>query len=98
DGSIEVGCAEGDPTSGRAALEAAGFTPTDSTPGMICAINSRPDPCPKEFTGAYWSYWYGEDGEWTASEVGADDTDPAPGEVQGWRYFDGSAGPGVAPT
>jgi len=97
-GRIEVGCAEGDPTSGREALESAGFTPTDSSPGMICAINSQPDPCPEEFTGSFWSYWHGEDGQWTTYEVGADEADPAPGDVEGWRYSDGSAGPGLAPT
>lgn len=97
-GSIEVGCAEGDPTSGREALESAGFTPTDSSPGMICAINAQPDPCPEEFTGSFWSYWHGENGEWTTYEMGADKADPAPGEVEGWRYSDGSAGPGLAPT
>ncbi|HIZ38282.1 MAG TPA: hypothetical protein H9815_21095 [Candidatus Ruania gallistercoris] len=97
-GEIEVGCAEGDPASGREALEAAGFTPADSTPGMICTINALPDPCPEEFDGSYWSYWYAEDDAWTSYQVGADEADPAPGEVDGWRYFDGSAGPQVAPA
>src|SRR5699024_8808305 len=35
---------------------------------------------------------------WTSYQVGADDADPAPGDVEGWRYFDGSAGPQVEPT
>ncbi len=97
-GDIEVGCAEGDPASGREALESAGFTPEDSQPGMICTIDDQPDPCPEEFTGSYWSYWYAEDDAWASYQVGADDADPAPGGVEGWRYFDGSAGPQVAPA
>jgi len=97
-GSIEVGCAEGDPASGREALESAGFTPTDSNSGMICAINAQPESCPAESTGPSWSYWHGEDGEWTSYEVDADKVDPALGGVEGWRYSDGSAGPGLAPA
>lgn len=100
-GSIEVGCAEGDPASGREALESAGFTPTDSNSGRICAINAQPDPCPEESTGSSWSYWHGEDGEWASYGVSADKVDPALGAVEGWRYSDGSAGsagPGLAPA
>ncbi|UFU07708.1 hypothetical protein [Ruania halotolerans] len=97
-GEIETGCAEGDPANGREALEAAGFTPADSQPGMICTINSLPDPCPEEFDGNYWSYWNAESGgEWTSYQVGADESDPAPGTFEGWRYFDGSEAPGATP-
>lgn len=96
-GSIEAGCAPGDPDSGRGALEAAGFAATDSQPGMICAINAQPDPCPATFEGSYWSYWSGSDqGDWVSYQVGADSSDPAPGQVEGWRYNDGSMGPGIA--
>ena len=98
DGDIEVGCAEGDPASGREALESAGFTPEDSQPGMICTIDGQPDPCPEEFDGSYWSYWFAEDDAWASYQVGADDADPAPGDVEGWRYFDGSAGPQLEPA
>ena len=95
-GDIEVACAEGAQDSGRAALEAAGFTPEDSMPGMICAIDSSPDPCPEEFDGNFWSYWFANDsGEWESYQVGADEAEPALGGVEGWRYFDGSAGPQV---
>lgn len=97
-GDIAVGCATGDPASGREALESAGFTPEDSQPGMICTIDNQPDPCPEEFEGSFWSYWYAEDGAWTSYQVGADEADPAPGDVEGWRYFDGSAGPQVDPA
>ncbi|WP_324649787.1 hypothetical protein [Georgenia sp. H159] len=97
-GEVEVGCAAGDPASGREALEQAGFTPTDSIPGMICAIDARPDPCPEEFDGSFWSYWAGEDGQWVAHLEGADSVDPAPGDVEGWRYNDGTTGPGLSPA
>ncbi|CAM3564451.1 hypothetical protein OCAE111667_15565 [Occultella aeris] len=95
-GEVEAGCAEGDPTSGREALELAGFTPADSTPGLICTIDSLPDPCPTEFDGNFWSYWTAEPGaDWVSATVGADEADPAVGGYEGWRYFDGSAGPTV---
>ncbi|WP_159623488.1 hypothetical protein [Ruania rhizosphaerae] len=98
-GDIEVGCAEGDPTTGREALESAGFAPEDSQPGLICTIDGQPDPCPEEFDGNYWSYWNAEpEGEWTSYEVGADEAEPAPGAIEGWRYSDGSEGPGIAPV
>src|SRR5690349_10703611 len=92
-GEVETGCAEGDPASGRAALEAAGFTPADSSPGLICTIDGQPDPCPTEFDGSYWAYWQVVDGEWEASMIGADEADPTPGGIEGWRYNDGSVPP-----
>jgi hypothetical protein len=93
---VRVGCAEGDPTTGREALESAGFTTTDSVPGMICAVDGLPDPCPEEFDGNYWAYFSAEaDGEWTARTEGADTADPVPGTFEGWRYNDGTTGPGV---
>ncbi|WP_447925937.1 hypothetical protein [Georgenia muralis] len=98
-GTVEVGCADGDPATGGAALESAGFVPTDSSPGFICAIEGLPDPCPEEFDGSYWSYWTAEAaGDWVAQTEGADTTDPVPGSFEGWRYNDGSTGPGVAPA
>lgn len=98
-GDVEVGCADGDPATGREALESAGFVPTDSSPGFICAVEGLPDPCPEEFDGSYWSYWTAEPaGDWVAQTEGADTTDPVPGTFEGWRYNNGSTGPGVAPA
>lgn len=97
-GEVAVGCAPGDPASGTAALTAAGFTEARDGAGMICAVAGQPDPCPATFEGQYWSYWSGEPGgEWTSYSVGSDQSDPAPGTVEGWRYFDGSAGPTIDP-
>lgn len=98
-GDIVVGCAAGDPATGREALVDAGFVVADAPTGMICTINSAPDPCPVEFDGSYWSYWSADaTSDWTAYAVGADSSDPMPGAIEGWRYNDGSAGPGVEPA
>lgn len=98
-GKIDVACAQGDQATGRAALLAAGFTGTDSQPGFLCAINSMPDPCPTTFAGSFWSYWHSTpSGEWTSYQVGADSSKPAPGELEGWRYNDGTKPPGITPA
>jgi len=98
-GTVLVGCAPGDPATGRQALVDAGFRTADAPTGMICAINSAPDPCPVTFEGAYWSYWSAQAGApWTAYPVGADSSDPAPGGFEGWRYNDGTTGPSVLPA
>lgn len=96
-GEVEVGCAPAG-TTGTEALQAAGFTDTRDAAGMICAIDSRPDPCPATFEGSYWSYWHAEPGgEWQFHEQGSDTTTPEAGDVEGWRYYDGSAGPTIEP-
>lgn len=101
-GDVVTGCAEGDPSSGREALEMAGFTPADGdTPGLICTIDAQPDPCPTTFEGSYWAYWSAPDyltQQWEMSMTGADETDPAPGQIEGWRYNDGSVPPSLAPN
>jgi len=98
-GDVEVGCAHGSPTTGGAALTDAGFRATNDAAGMICAINSAPDPCPTTFAGSYWSYWSAAPGAaWTAYTVGADSSHPAPGSFEGWRYNDGAAGPSLLPA
>lgn len=97
-GDVEVGCA---PTAatGAEALTAAGFTDTRDAAGLVCALESMPDPCPTKFTGTYWSYWTATpDGEWTTYMEGPDTAVPAPGSLEGWRYGDGMAGPTVTPA
>jgi len=98
-GEVEIGCATAAAT-GTEALQEAGFVDTRDASGLICAISANPDPCPAEFTGSYWSYWYAAPGgEWQAYQEGSDTAAPAPGSVEGWRYSDGSVGPTiVAPT
>lgn len=98
-GDIQVECSEGATGTGRDALVNAGFTTTDSSPGFLCAINSLPNPCPETFEGSFWSYWHSTaDGEWTSYQVGADSSAPARGELEGWRYNDGTIPPGIAPA
>ena len=95
-GDTEVGCATGDPETGREALAEAGFTTTDDATGLICAIDARPNPCPETFQGSFWSYWHAETGgAWTSYQVGADSSHPRAGEVEGWRYNDGSTPPSI---
>lgn len=98
-GELDVGCAEGEPSTGRDALLGAGFTVTDSQPGLLCAINSMPDPCPETFDGNFWAYWNSApDSEWASYQVGADSSAPVPGSIEGWRYNDGATPPGIAPA
>ena len=97
-GGLEVGCAPSAAT-GTEALAAAGFTETRDASGLICAIESAPDPCPTEFTGDWWTYWYATpDGEWQTYLEGPDTAAPEPGAYEGWRYGDGTAAPGATPA
>jgi hypothetical protein len=96
-GAVEVGCAVA-PATGTAALESAGFTDTRDASQMICAIEREPSPCPATFQGKYWSYWHAAPGGgWQSYQIGSDTAVPVPGQVEGWRYNDGSAGPTVTP-
>jgi hypothetical protein len=98
-GQVEASCAASGYATGRGALLAAGLTPTDSKPGLICAIDRMPDPCPESFQGSFWSYWHAAPGgAWVSYQVGADASHPTAGTLEGWRYNDGSTGPSVAPA
>lgn len=94
-GDVAIGCATDSPATGTDALREAGFTDTRDASGLICAIDSFPDPCPTTFEGSYWSYWHAQDGAWQAYQEGSDTAVPQPGGVEGWRWSDGSAGPEV---
>lgn len=93
-GQVESGCATPG-TTGSEALVEAGFADTRDDFTMICAINAQPDPCPAEFTGVFWSYWYAADGAWQSYLEGSDTVVTTAAGIEGWRYFDGSAGPQV---
>lgn len=99
-----VRCAEGDPTSGEEALTSAGFELEHDKAGMVCSISYQDNPYPEEgqdgwtcgdYEGEFWSYWTAEAdaAEWTSSQVGAGEHDPAVGEAAGWRYADGTPQP-----
>jgi hypothetical protein len=97
-GQVDVGCAE-DAATGAEALVAAGFTDTRDASGLICAIESLPDPCPETFEGSFWSYWYATpDGDWQSYLEGPDTAVPDAGSLEGWRYSDGTSGPTVTPA
>lgn len=104
-GSTEVECALGDPTTGIAALQDAGFTVTGTQRwglAFVCRIDGLPtpaaDPCYNTPpANAYWSYWHAEPGgSWTYSSQGASSYDPAPGTVEGWAFGSGDA-PSIPP-
>jgi hypothetical protein len=100
-GGIQVGCAAGNPSSGLAALHAAGFTTTGTQKDgirFVCRINGAPasDPCVlTPPASAYWSYWHVSEGAWVYSSDGATTYDPDPGEVEGWAFGSGGR-PGIA--
>lgn len=77
----------GNPASGEAALATAGVEVTTDADGFICALGGHPDPCPETFNGQYWGYYTTTAGEpWQYYEVGAQDSEPAPGTIEGWCY------------
>ncbi|USX48912.1 hypothetical protein [Lentzea sp. HUAS12] len=103
-GGVQQGCAPGSPSSGVAALTAAGFgyTYASRQAGFVCRINGRPgtdaDKCVSASPAtAYWSYWHAPaGGAWTYSNQGAATYVPARGTVQGWSFGAGEQ-PGIAP-
>lgn len=98
-GGVQTGCAGGDPGSGLAALSGAGhgYTFVPRQPGLVCQIDTRPNPCNGAPTTAYWSYWHASrGGSWSYSTVGAGGYDPKPGTVEGWA-FGAARQPGIAP-
>ncbi|MBW3602331.1 MAG: cell wall-binding repeat-containing protein [Actinobacteria bacterium] len=93
-GEVVEGCALGDPASGLDALRQAGFdviTQRSDFGEFVCAIQGRPElACDQPFEGQFWAYFSGRlDGAWEAYGVGADTSDPDPGDVEGWRYGEG---------
>lgn len=103
-GGVQQGCAPGSPTSGAAALTAAGFgyTYASRQQGFVCRINGKPgadaDRCVTTSpASAYWSYWHGSPGgAWSYSNQGAATYTPARGTVEGWAFGAGEQ-PGIAP-
>lgn len=92
-GSPTQRCAPGSPSTGLAALEAAGhsYTFVPRVPGLVCTIDARPDPCNGAPEDAYWSYWHAAEGatSWTYSTKGAGNRTPPPGSAEAWRFGSG---------
>jgi hypothetical protein len=104
-GGAQTSCAGGDPATGVAALEGAGFTVTGTArwgKAFVCRISGKPtaaaEPCvDTPPASAYWSYWHAQPGgSWSYSQLGALAYNPAPGTVEGWAFGSG-APPGIAP-
>ncbi|GGL98946.1 MULTISPECIES: hypothetical protein [Micromonospora] len=106
-GGVQVACALGDPATGVAALQGAGFTVTGTSRwglAFVCRINGKPtaatDPCVNTPPAtAYWSYWHasGSGAAWSYSTSGASSYNPAPGSVEGWSFGAGAAPSITAP-
>ena len=104
-GGVTVACALGDPATGLAALQGAGFTVTGTARwglAFVCRINGLPTPASEPClntppASAYWSYWHAvAGGTWSYSAVGATSYNPAPGTVEGWAFGSGTA-PSIPP-
>lgn len=103
-GGVQQGCAPGSPSSGVAALTAAGFgyTYASRQQGFVCRINGKPgadaDKCVNTSPAtAYWSYWHAPaGGSWAYSNQGAATYVPARGTVEGWAFGAGEQ-PAIAP-
>jgi hypothetical protein len=98
-GGVQIGCAGGSPANGLAALSGAGhgYTFVPRFPGLVCQIDTRPNPCNGAPTSAYWSYWHAARGDaWNFSMDGAGRYHPKPGTVEGWAFGAGRR-PGIAP-
>ena len=104
DGGVLAGCAIGDPTDSLEALLGADFeieTQTFDFGDLVCSIERQPElACAEPFAGNFWGFFNGDvaDGSWTASQVGAADNNPAPGDVDGWRYGTGADQPPSVPA
>lgn len=104
-GGTTVACALGDPATGLAALQRAGFTITGTQRwglAFVCRINGLPTPAAEPCVNtppatAFWSYWHAPaGGSWSFSTAGAASYNPAPGSAEGWAFGAGGA-PGIPP-
>jgi hypothetical protein len=104
-GGVSVACAVGDPATGLAALQGAGFTITGTRRwglAFVCRINGLPTAATESCfntppASAYWAYWHAAPGgSWSYSSTGAASYNPAPGTVEGWA-FGASVAPSISP-
>lgn len=74
--------------SGEKLLTGAGLQFTKDAKGqMICTIAGEPATCPTKFDGNFWHYYTaGKDGKWVFSQVGANESKPKAGTMEGWCY------------
>ena len=81
-------------STGLEVLKATGLeviTKTTEFGEQICKVGDvGTDDCSFD-VGFYWAYYHGDDGSWTASEVGADSYEVPPGAIEGWVWQDADA-------
>ena len=107
DGRTETRCVEfaEESISGAELLERSGlevvFSGFGGLGSAVCRIDgvgcSDPDDCFCQCRGAdcaYWSYWGFRDGAWRIFGVGPSQRDVRDGDVDGWVWGSGRAGPG----
>lgn len=89
-------------STGAAALASAGFS-VENDGAMLARIDGAPEDA--DFTsngGYYWSYWSapvnadGTLGGWDYYQVGADQSEPVPGQAEGWLLTNDAAATGPA--
>lgn len=96
-GAQEAGCATEFET-GIQALKSAGFDVTGTD--FVSAINGHPAGAPGDF---FWSYWNGSrahNGQfnWISYQVGASQSKPQPGTVEGWHFVNWKTGQATPPS
>jgi hypothetical protein len=106
-GTVERGCAPGQPATGLDALHDAGFTTAGTAQygnAFVCRIDSHPSPSEQGCAStppanAYWAYYHARwtDSGWTYNALGATSTHPAPGSIEAWA-FGARVLPGVSPA
>ncbi|WP_420174586.1 hypothetical protein [Luteococcus sp. OSA5] len=80
-------CVEVAETGEKLLSEAGVKTTKDAKGQMICTIEGEPQTCPAAFDGNYWHYYTAQKGgKWTYSQVGADQSKPKAGTLEGWCY------------
>lgn len=96
DGRIVMRCTNDPPSSGRDAMQRAGFRIEESrSVGFICRIDGLPteeqDLCIIEPDNtAYWSYHHApRGGDWSYSNWGMDARTPPAGTVDAWSFGEG---------
>jgi hypothetical protein len=95
-GTVERGCATGQPATGLDALHDAGFTTAGTAQygnAFVCRIDGHPSTAEQGCAStppanAYWAYYHARwtDGGWTYNAVGATSTHPAPGSIEAWAF------------
>lgn len=91
---VARGCAAATPANGLAALTAAGFAFEEFAEfaGAVCRIAGLPDAADActAFGDQFWAYFSATDGgPWAPYQVGAAESQPQPGSVEGWRFGTG---------